>query len=233
MFLNTLVHKLHQSIFRYPEVISYLSSRKVIEEDINKYELGYSRIVNAIGDNSADWIRFVDECWRGKKLESKIIFPIRDQLGKIAGLSGRSVETKEFKNFITNEAKHNGFFFGLHQALPHIYEKNYAFVVEGFFDVIALSKVFPNTVGSLTAGIMDSQFDLLSMYCDTVIVIFDTDKAGNAAAERAEKRKGVYSLSLGYKDPARCLEYWGEEKFKKFMRKKLTNLPGGILWGDG
>ncbi len=222
---------MHQSIYRYPEVMEYLYSRKVTDEDIKNYELGYSRIVNAIGDNSAEWIRFVDECWRGKKLERKIIFPIRDQLGKLSGLSGRAIDTKEFKNFITTEGKFGGFFFGLHQALPHIYERNFAFVVEGFFDVIALSKVFPNTVGSLTAGIMDSQFDLLSTYCDNIIVMFDTDKAGREAMERAEKRKGVYPLVLGYKDPARCLEYWGLEKFKKFMDKKLTDLPGGILWG--
>jgi len=230
MFLNTLAKKLHNSIYRYPDVLKYLYSRYVTNEDIDKYELGYSRIVSAIGDNSADWVRFVDECWRGKKFESKIIFPIRNQLGKLIGLSGRSIETKEFKNFIINEGKYSGFFFGLYQALPHIYEKNYAFVVEGYFDSIALSKIFPNTVASLTAGIMDTQYNLLHMYCDTIIVIFDTDKPGREAEERAVKRKGIYSITLGYKDPARCLEYWGPEKFKKFMHKKLSDVPGGILW---
>lgn len=233
MFLNTLISSLHRSIYRYPEVIKYLYSRKITEENIEKFNLGYSRVINFINDKSLDAKRFEEECKKGRKLENKIIFPLTGQSGNFVGLSGRGIDSKEFKNFVTNEAKYTGFFFGLYQALPYIYKSNLVFIVEGCIDSIALSNVFPNTVATMTAFLNDDQYKLLRLYCDYIIVIFDSDKKGKFGEEKALNRENVFSINLGYKDPARCLEYLGLNKFKEFMKKKLTDLPGGVLWKAG
>lgn len=230
MFLGTLVNICHRSIFRYSDVLDYLSSRYITNEDIEKYKLGYSRIISLTGDNSSDWERFVDECKKGVKFENKIIFPLKNEVDKIIGISGRGVKSKEFKNFVLDEGKYTGFFFGFYDALPFIYEKNSVFVVEGAIDCISLSKIIPNTVALLTAGLNDAQYDLLKSYCDYIIVIFDSDKTGKYAEKKALEKEGLFSLSLGYKDPARCLECLGPVKFKEFIKKKLMEIPGDILW---
>jgi DNA primase len=223
MFLDVMVSNLHQSIFRYPEVLRYLESRQVTQEDIKKYGLGFNKILHVPEEQSKDRERFMAETYKGKKFEGKIIFPFRDMLGNIVGIAGRSIDVKDYKLWATDRAKHDGFFFGLHEALPFVYEENKVFTVEGTFDCIALAKAFPNTVGTLTSGINDVQYGLLRMFCNTIITVFDSDSAGRHGTEKAEERSGVVSVNLGYKDPAKALETLGVPGFKKYALKKIND----------
>ncbi len=225
MFLDILIENLHNAIFRYPEVLRYLQSRNVSEEDVRTYKLGYSKLVGVPEEDSADRRRFLDECYRGRKIESKIIFPFKDEIGRFVGLVGRAVESKEFKVFVLQKAKHDGFFFGLYEALPHIYKENRVFIVEGAVDYFAFSKVYPNTVASMTAGVSDAQYDYLTLFCDHLITVFDSDEPGRRATERVAEAHKVYSMDTGsYKDPAKCLEVLGLSAFKKFIKKRVPFL---------
>jgi len=226
MFLGDLIKGLHQSIYRYPEVLNYLHSRLVTDEEIKTYELGYNKIVRVPEDTDPERVEFMEECNKGRKLENKIIFPFKDAMGYPLGLVGRSIERKEFKVYITNEAKFKGFFFGLCQALPHIYREGRVFLVEGCFDYLAFSKVFPNTVATMTAGLSDAQYDLLSLYCDTIVTVFDSDKAGRYAKNEALQRPGIIGVDLGYKDPASYLEEYKFKKFKELLFKKINSVVG-------
>jgi len=223
MFLDALTTILHASISRYPEALAYLKSREVTAEDVRKYRIGYSKVVRVPEDNSTDRARFQDETWQGRKLEGKIIFPFQDALDRTVGLAGRSIESKEFKNFVTEEGKFIGFFFGLAQALPYIYETRKVYLVEGFFDLLAFAKVFPNTVATVTSGLNEAQHDQLSFYCDTIVACFDSDQAGRDGTEKAMKWNNVRSMCLGpaltgYKDPAECLEKLKLPAFTKFVK---------------
>ena len=225
MFLDTLVKNLHHSIFRYDEVLSYLKYREVTEKDIEKFDLGFGKVVTVPDDETSDRQRFMDESWKGRKFENKLIFPIKDPIGRVVGIIGRSIDTKGFKIYVTNEAKFSGFFFGLYEALPCIYEKNRVYIVEGPFDSMAFSKVLPNTVATLTAKLHESQYELLNFYCDNIITVFDSDKAGKDGTEKALKYENVHSMFLGYKDPSKCLEELKLDKFKKFVMDKLQKVP--------
>jgi DNA primase len=226
MFLDELTNSLHHSIYRYPEVLKYLKSREVTDEDIKAYHIGYGKVVRAPAEVSIDHDNFMDECWRGKKLENKVVFPFKDALGNTIGLVGRSIESKEFKVFVTEEAKFKGFFFGLFQALPHMYRTKKVFIVEGCFDQLALAKVFPNTVATLTAGLSDAQYDLLMMYCEKIITVFDSDKAGWYGKKEAMQRPNVVGADLGYKDPAKYLEEVKLKKFRIATMKRMTGIEG-------
>jgi DNA primase len=220
MFLDVLVESLHRSIHRNKEAIDYLHSRYVTDDDIIRYKLGCSKVVSTIDDGHEDRERFLKESFRGRKFEGKVVFPLYDVIGRVLGIAGRSIQTKEFKNFITDEGKFIGFFFGLYQALPYIYKENKVYVVEGFFDCLAVSKVFPNTVSAMTAGISEAQYSQLSMLCDNIVTVFDSDGPGQEATDKARELYKAQSFSLGYKDPAKCLETLGPDKFKKFVLKK-------------
>ena len=230
MFLDEIVRTLNHTIYRYPEVLNYLKSREVTDEDIKTYELGFNRIVGVPEDPSPDRIDFMEECRKGRKLEDKLIFPFKDISGSVIGLVGRSIRTKEFKVFVTDEAKFKGFFFGLQQALPHIYRTRRVFIVEGCFDQLALSKVYPNTVATLTAGLSDAQYDLLMLYTGNgkIITVFDSDKTGIHGREKAVKwRLNVIGVdfqigsSPGYKDPAKWLEELKLTRFKAVVKKRM------------
>jgi len=239
MWLEALARSLHQSIYRYPHALAYLRSRRVTEEEVKKYGVGFNKVVSVNGDGP-DWERFIKECDRGRKFENKIVFPIRDIMGQVVGLSGRSIDTKEFKVFVTDVAKAMGFMFGLPEALPHIILENRVFVVEGYFDFLALAKVLPNTVAALTSKLNDQQYDLLTLYCDNIVVVFDSDKAGYHGREKAGEREGVWTVDLGsgektsgesFKDPAKCLETLDSmDKYRKHVMNKIKSIPlsGGI-----
>jgi DNA primase len=220
MFLDILVENLHKSIYRNKDALDYLHSRYITDDDIIKYKLGYSKVVSVVEDKHEDRERFLKENARGRKFEGKIVFPLYDVMGRVIGIAGRSIQAKEFKNFITNEGKFTGFFFGLYQALPYIYKENKAYIVEGYFDCMAVAKVFPNTVAAMTAGLSEEQHRYLNMFCDSIVTVFDSDEPGQEATEKAKELYKVQSFRLGYKDPARCMESLGPVEFKNFLLKK-------------
>lgn len=224
MFLDSIAASLNSAIHRYDNVVSYLASRGVSEKEIDEYKLGYSKFLSIPEDSHEDRKRFVDETWRGKKFENKIVFPLQDAMGRVIGMSGRAVDTKLFKTFVTAEAKYTGcYFYGLFQALQAIYESGLAYVVEGPFDCHALRKAFPNTVASMTSGIYANQHDFLLCYCKKIVTVFDDDKPGQEGAEKAANLGSVENLNIGFSDPANCLEKLGETKFVAYVKKKAKN----------
>jgi DNA primase len=234
MFLQNLINKLHESLYHHKEALEYLKNRMVSEEEIKEFKIGYSRNVVAVDDGSEDFICFKNETFRGKALEGKVVLPIFDILGNPAGLLGRSINSKDFKLYLTQESKFLGAFFGLPQALPHIYETGMVFTVEGPFDLLAFRRVFPNVVATLTAELTDAQFEQLSFFAPNIVTVFDSDKAGINATERAKKKwpeeyekRRLRAISLGYKDPDGVLKFYGDfKKYSEHVKRKVN----GVLW---
>lgn|GEM_PF-3759320 len=225
MFLDELSIALNKSIYRYPDVLEYLKSRGLDKNCIDKYRIGYNRIISVHNDGTTECNRFVDEMRGGKKFEETVVFPLQDAIGQVVGLIGRSISIKDFRIFATQRAKFDGFFFGFFQALPYVYSTNRVFVVEGPFDTVAMASIIPNTVGALTAGMSDNQYQLLKTYCDTIVTVFDSDKAGRRAAEKVGNRSGTWDLNLGYKDPSACLQKLSPDSFKKYVEKRIKEIP--------
>jgi len=212
----------HSSIYRFPEALNYLKSRDVTVEEVEKFTIGYAKVIGIPEVEHPDKKRFLDETARGRKLENKIIFPFYDGIGRTIGLAGRSINTKEFKTFVTNEGKYMGFFFGLREALPTIYKYNKAFIVEGYFDLLAFSKVVPNVVASITSGLNDVQYEQLCFYCDKIICCFDDDEAGDIGREKTKQWCNVKNMKLpGYKDPAKALEVLKLKKFTEYVKHHI------------
>jgi DNA primase len=221
VFLEPIIEACHKSLARYEEALKYLSSRGVSEPEIEKFRLGFSRVINAKDDGSEDFQNFCKETRKGRSFENKIIFPIYDMLGKPVGLFSRAVETKEFKFYLTQEAKFSGAFFGFWQALSEIYKTSTVFVVEGPFDLMAFRKVYENSLATLTAGMSDAQYNLLKFFARNIVTVFDSDKAGRRAAEQARKWPEIRSMELGFKDPNACLKYWDDRKFIERVKAKV------------
>ena len=230
MFLDTLCHNLHNALPRYNNALDYLKNRGVSGEDVRDFFLGYSKIISVVDDGSLDYEIFMKETYRGKVFENKIIFPIYDVIGRTVGIFGRALDSKAFKYYLTQEAKYSGVLTGIYQALPHIYETGKVFVVEGPFDLLAFRKVFKNSVGANTAGLSESQYEILSFFADRIVTVFDSDAAGENATKEAKKKWGnISSVSLGYKDPDNVLKELGYDKFVKYVKSKVEKSGDGWM----
>ena len=222
MFLDTFINRMHASLYRYEEALRYLESRGVTDEEIKRFRLGYNNIAIIPDDGSKERQRFLDEGLKGKKYERRIIIPFEDVLGRVNGLLARSIESREFKIFATEEAKFSGYLFGLPQALPSIYETGKAYVVEGPFDLLAMIKVVPNVVATITAGINEAQHALLRLFARYIVTIFDSDSAGRKAAQTAKRLSwSDFDINLGYGDPSNCLKEKSLDGFKKHVQFKI------------
>ncbi len=198
------------------------------EEDLKKYFIGYVGISSKLlvkDDGSEDYQRLKKDTFDFKHFEKKIVIPMRNCLGHVNGISLRSLDKSFYRQYYMDEAKKVGAFFGLFDALPYIYKTGKVYVVEGPFDCIALAKVFPNTVSSLTSFLNEAQVQLLKMYAKKIILVFDSDKAGEDGSMKALDKYGEEYIKVSqlgsYKDPNQALISMGEEAFRTFAKRKL------------
>ncbi len=125
------------------------------------------------------------------RFRNRIIVPIHDKQKRVIGFGGRSLDGSEPKYLNSPETEifeKGKNLFGLDKAASSIRKKDYAVVVEGYFDVMALyDSGITNVVASLGTALSRNQITLLSRSTDSkkILLNFDSDGAGIRAANRA------------------------------------------------
>ncbi len=125
------------------------------------------------------------------RFRNRIIIPIHDRQKRVIGFGGRSLDGSEPKYLNSPETEifeKGKNLFGLDKAVNSIRKKDYAVVVEGYFDVMALhNSGITNVVASLGTALSRNQITLLSRAIDSkkILLNFDSDNAGIRAANRA------------------------------------------------
>ena len=166
------------------------------------------------------------------RFRQRIIFPIKDAKGQTLGYSARLIgESREAKYINSPDTpifNKGSVLFGLDIARPAIRDKNQAVLVEGEFDVISANQSgIENVVASKGTALTDKQVVLLSRYCESVILAFDTDLAGDLAARRgielldhADITVNVSSLGK-YQDPDQFCQK-DPQGFKKALSQSVN-----------
>lgn len=146
------------------------------------------------------------------RFRHRLVFPIRDERGEVIAFGARALgdAVPKYLNSPETSVYHKGSaLFGIDLARAAMHERRVAVVVEGYFDVMAahLGGV-PNTVASSGTALTREQAKALSRHADTVVLCFDGDDAGRAAASRAVDVLAAESLAAricvlpdGVKDP--------------------------------
>ncbi len=125
------------------------------------------------------------------RFRNRIIVPIHDRQKRVIGFGGRSLDGSEPKYLNSPETEifeKGKNLFGLDKSALSIRKKDYAVVVEGYFDVMALhDSGITNVVASLGTALSRNQITLLSRSTDSkkILLNFDSDSAGIRAANRA------------------------------------------------
>jgi len=122
----------------------------------------------------------------------RLMFPILNAGGHVVGFGGRILrddpEKKQPKYINTQETPvyHKGrLVYGLSQARGAIRQQGTAVFVEGYTDVIAMHDGgFDNTVAGLGTALTSDQAALVKRFARKVILLYDSDAAGNIAANR-------------------------------------------------
>jgi len=120
----------------------------------------------------------------------RLIFPICDQLGRAVAFGGRVLDPDDKPKYL-NSPESDVFhkskvIFGLHLARKAISDANAAIIAEGYTDVVALHQAgFENAVATLGTALTREHAKILQRLCDSVILLFDGDEAGQRAADRA------------------------------------------------
>jgi DNA primase len=122
------------------------------------------------------------------RFRNRLIFPIRDVLGRTLAFGGRTIggdEPKYINSPETPAYTKGDHLYGLESAREAIRREGFAVVVEGYLDLAALVQAgFGQVVASLGTAFTPRQSTLLARYTRRVWVSFDGDAAGAAATAR-------------------------------------------------
>ncbi len=121
---------------------------------------------------------------------NRLMFPIHDQIGRVIGFGGRRINDEDEPKYINSSESaifdKSSTLYGLHQAAQAIRQTRVAVITEGYMDTIACHQAgVRNAVATLGTAMTAGNAKVLRRLCDTVVLLFDGDEAGQKAAERA------------------------------------------------
>ena len=161
------------------------------------------------------------------RFRDRLMFPIIDVRGNVIGFGGRIIKNdpnaakylNSPETLIFNKRKN---LFGLNLAKKS--KAGSLILVEGNIDVVTLHQYgFDNAIASLGTSLTEEQAALMTRYAEQVILIYDGDKAGQNATQRAIpilEKAGLQVKVLQLKDakdPDEFLKKFGADKFKLLL----------------
>jgi len=179
---------------------AYLRERQIQKETLQSFGIGYAPSGNRLfqhltrlGFRTKD-LETAGLVARGlsdyyDKFRNRVTFPICDILGRTIAFGGRILGEGQPKYLNSPETplyqKGNNLY-ALSLSRDEIRRRDFALLVEGYFDaVVPYQFGFRNVVASLGTSLTRGQIQLLGRYTRKVIVNFDPDSAGTAAAIRS------------------------------------------------
>ena len=230
MYLDPLINQASSALENYPEALAYLRGRGITEEEAKKFRLGFTSTPRLPVTSDEDYKVIMEETKKLYFVRKKLLIPLENSMGLSNGMITRDIGPDiehRYHQYLTKEASEIGAFFGLAQALPFILQEGVVFVVEGAIDCITMAKLFPNTVSSLTSFINEGQMWQLRMLADTIVMVFDPDKAGRKGVETVFAKygnKGLLSREFSHWDPNECFRKLGPSKFADLAKKSLSTV---------
>jgi DNA primase len=134
--------------------------------------------------------------------EERILFPIKDPMGRVCGFGGRIYKKHDERPKYYN-TKESDFFikgsllFGFDEAKKSIQATQAVFMVEGYTDCLAMVQHgFANTVATLGTACTQNHLKLLARHADLLYVLYDADAAGTQAILRLTQLCWQVSMEL-------------------------------------
>jgi DNA primase len=167
------------------------------------------------------------------RFRRRITFPIANESGKVVAFGARALGDDMPKYLNSPETpiySKSNVLYHMDRAKEGIRRQEYAILVEGYMDAIAVARAgISNVVASCGTSLAEPQIKLLGRFTRRVIVNYDPDAAGQAATERSlalllERDFEVRVLALppaGNKkaDPDLFIREKGAEEYLKLLKE--------------
>lgn len=234
----------HDSLKHNPAAMEYLAGRRLSGAVVKRFGLGWAPDEFGVLTEHMRLLGYSEEelsagflCGIGRNTKrpydyfrGRIMFPIIDVTGNIIAFGGRIIgdgTPKYLNSSDTPVFKKSRNLFALNFAKNVCSET--IILCEGYMDVIALHDAgFGNAVATLGTAITSEQARIMKRYTKNVIIAYDSDSAGQRAADKAfrlleEVGLGVKILRMeNAKDPDEYIKKFGAEKFRLLLEGSVS-----------
>jgi DNA primase len=218
--------------------LQYFMKRRLTTATIKKYGLGFApdtwdALTNHLRRQgfTEEELLLADVSHRSKRgklydaFRNRVIFPIVDLRGNVIGFGGRVLDDSQPKYLNTAQTP-------VFDKGKNLFSMQFAknapsktmILAEGYMDVIAVNQAgFENVVATLGTAITADQARKISQYAKTVIIAYDSDAAGQAAAQKAMRHFSDVAVQTkiirmkGAKDPDEYIRTFGTERFRMLL----------------
>ncbi|MFW1677450.1 DNA primase [Pontibacter sp. JAM-7] len=231
------------------QAVEYLKSRGLSGQIAKQFEIGFApsgwdHLKNHIAGEDADKLTQLEQAGllinneerdsRYDRFRNRIMFPIRDQRGRVMGFGGRVLgdDKPKYLNSPETPTFHKGReLYGLYEARKFSQSLDRLLIVEGYMDVVGLAQFGIHfAVATLGTATTEHHLERLFKMVPEVIFCFDGDNAGRDAAKRAlrttlpviEDGKEARFLFLpDGEDPDSLVRQEGKEAFMERLNQAL------------
>lgn len=220
------------------EAMDYLRSRNFNDRMIDQFQIGYApdrwdTLLQFLEKRDFDLAEMekgglLSVRGEGKgyldRFRGRIIFPIANRMGKVIAFAGRILGEGQPKYLNSPESRlfnKSRILYNLHQSKASIRKTRQIVLFEGYGDVISAWEAgVHNGVATMGTSLTESHVALMKSLSDEIILSYDGDRAGQAAAMKAipmlegsDLRVKIALLPSGL-DPDEFISKYGGERFK-------------------
>ncbi len=206
-----LATKFYEAVLpKFPVALEYLKNRGLNPETIKHFRVGFAPdewrslsdflTKKGVTEDTMEKAGLVVRSQKGiyDRFRGRLMFPITDSSGRVIAFSGRILGTGEGKtlgasasakyvNSPETEVFHKSrALFGFYQAKDAMRRENSCVLVEGQLDlVLSHQSGVTNTCASSGTALTSEHLALIKRFTKNIVLAFDADDAGLAAAHRA------------------------------------------------
>ena len=243
---------------------NYLQKRNIKNDVIETFDIGYapSGWNNILRYFSREGISLINVEKAGliiknnnaryyDRFRDRIIFPIKNRSGEVIGFGGRVLDDSlpKYLNSPETSLYHKSkSLYGFYQSQNNCRKEKKIFIVEGYFDLIALYKHnIKNAVATLGTSLTKDHIRLIKGYVSDIIMVYDSDEAGLNAVKRSielfknegvdfRRRNNTNEIEIRLlilpkgDDPDSYLDKYGAESFIKLADEAKGIIPFILDW---
>lgn len=203
---SELAMKYFHHLLRQPqsrEALAYFHARGLTDALIDRFGLGYAlpewdaffklasrrQFSPAVLESAGLAMPRKEGGGHYDRFRDRLIFPIANLSGRTIAFGARALRPDQQPKYLNSPEtpiyRKSSVLYGLHQAREAIRQQDCALIVEGYMDFLGLVQHgIDHVVASAGTALTEEHCRLLSRFARRVVLLFDGDAAGSAAALR-------------------------------------------------
>ena len=226
--------------------LSYFKERKISDEIVEKFELGYAvdqwdgllKAAKEAGHTTAileqAGLVIPKDDRHYDRFRGRVIFPIHNVTGRVVAFGARALKKDDKPKYINSPETpvyhKSQILYGLYQGKQAIRQQENCYLVEGYTDVTGLHQIgIENVVASSGTSLTVEQVGLVGRFSKQMTVLFDGDAAGLKASLRGIDIILANGLDVkvvmfpeGH-DPDSYAQEVGGAEFKEFLEEQAED----------